>query len=748
MSGPGGPASAATTAVPATGGGLPAQEIQRIKANVYKMLNEGRSRDDVNRYLSAEGTSAEALRNNPVASPGQITGATPEVKPYNPSLMDRAADLLRARVTGTGAPSLPNDAGIGLKALGALDTFGRAGDVVAHGMTAGLTDEAGGAGAALATQIPGSATYGQPAGEAFNRASQAENANIAQFHQQHPAAGAILEGGGMLFSPLSRAGMQWQAQGPTWWSRALRAGGAGAGLGVTTGVGYSQGDIGDRIGAGVEGGIWGGLLGLGTAPLAEATLGGGTGFYNAVQAKRNAALQARRLTSRAIDQDAMTPLPIEGETLATTGGPNVQRLARSATVAPGNANAVATNYFNEAAANRYDVIGQAVRGNLSGRDYLSAIDDLTRQQRAAAGPAYDAFYAVDPERFATPFFSNLANSSVGRRLLTRAYRIAGIEQARGEIPENPLQYLLDAEGNVSTRQSLSPRAVDYMKRALDDEIAGFRDPITGRIRGEEGHALEQLRRSFLTEADRASEVGGASLYQQARQAYSGPAALRDAADAGRNALGGGQLTGEKIATFNRLSPLEQDWFRSGLAAKIIEKAGEMGPNTDPVQVFLKGENARELIRAYLPTPEAYDDFARALLSESRKVQAQRTILGGSPTARIHADMADATLQENVGALRDVWNATTGSIGEKFSSVLNLARRAQNWQRGMSEPVATELGNVLFNPSALQNRATLSGLRNLPGGLLSLPTQNRLQRGAGLLAPFISAQTGATIGGPR
>jgi hypothetical protein len=739
-----------------------AYDIKKIKRNVRRMMEGGAADAEIDSYLSDENVTAEMLRTSPVAGPNDITTDTPQVQAYDPTFMERLNDLFINRQKGARAPELPEDAGLGMKALDVMETFNRGVDTAARGMTGGTVDEAAGLGRAVGATLPGSANPGG-FGENFQEGSNAVNGNIDIFKQNYPVAGNVIEGAGMVTSPIFRTGQAYQDAGPTIFSRAMRGGATGAAVGGGTAAAYNEGGLTDRAAAGAFGAATGGALGFLLPPLIESGTKGGQGFYNTYQnmkaAKNDPQAQARALLQRALDRDQMTPLPGQGEALASAGGPNVQALARQSTVAPGNARTVANDYFSTAADNAPEVIGQAARRNIAGENFMLTIDDLTAQQQAASRPAYDAFYAMDPEAFNTPFFTRLIQSDNGRQLLGKARQIAELERLQGRTPYNVMEQMIDAEGNVSTQQAISPRAADYLKQALDQEVEQFVNPITGRVEGPLGHQWDQLRRAFLRNADEASTVDGVSLYGQARAAYSGPAQLKTAARNGTQAFKGGELTAEKIRRFEEMTPGQQSAFRIGLAEAVLEKAREMGPNTDAVNLFIKGGangNSGQLIRAYLQTPEAFDDFIRTLQQQSRIVKASRTVLGGSPTARIEADKASA-LEDQLANARDIWNMATGGVGQKISgftsAVQRLRDKASNLQRGVSEPVADELAAMLFSPNADRNAALVRSLgAGGPGifprntdpalGLLQLQRQKTL----GLFGPATAAPAGAGIGG--
>lgn len=746
MSGPGGPASLRTTMTPPGAVGN-ARAMGQIKANISAMIDKGATEDEVNAYIANEGVTVEQLQNSPAAAPFQKDPT--EAKAYNPTLTQRVANLVKARQAGVRPPLLPSNASPFMRAVDFINGLGGASDAAARGFTGGLYDEAAGLG-----QGVGAALTGKPFMPAFKEGMDATNANIANFKEDNPVTGYGFEGLGMVASPLMRVGASAQAAAPTMVGRAVRAAGVGAGEGALTGAAYSEGDLNDRLlGAGL-GAAGGALIGGIAAPTLETATRGVQTFMDTLNARRAAAAdpaeRARQMLASAIARDNFTPVPQQGEALASAGGPNVQALARQSTVAPGNARAAARDYFEGAAADRPDVIGQSVQRNISGNRLLPTLEALDRQQRATSGPAYDAFYALSPDAFDTPYFRNLMGGSIGQRLIRGAYNLGEIDRAAGLAPDNPMQYLLDAEGNVTLNQAPSARAVDLMKRAIDQEVANNTDAF-GRIRGAEGNSWERLRRSFVANADRASTVDGVSLFGQARAAYAGPQALKDAANLGSQAFKGGQLTSQKAQAFNDLSPSEQQAFRIGLAEAVIEKAGNMGPATDPVQLFLKGRNANQLMRLYLGDQTAFDDFVRTLQQESRVVKAGNAVMGGSPTASRLAENADAAaheqaLTDQIGMAHDAWNLATGRGGGRVSAAINIFNRGKNATSGVSEPVADELGRMLFNPSAPANLSAVRALGpRVPQIAANQAAQDWLRRNIATYGALPASPVGAFIG---
>jgi hypothetical protein len=763
MSGPGGPAKPSAIMTPPSGV-VGARAIQQIKANVGMMIDKGASETEIDDYLSHEGVTADQLKTSPVAGPGQINGNTPVASSYNPTANQRAKDLMMQRRTGAAAPALPQDASVWTRAMDWVNSLQAPTDTAARAFTGGLSDEAAGAGAAT-----GAVLLGQNPGDAFKKTSSSINANIARFKDANPILSNTLEGLSMAASPLFRAGADWQAAAPTTLGRAVRAGALGAGAGALTGAAYNEGDIGDRL----EAAGWGAALGAPlagiAAPVIETATKAGQSFTDVLNARRAAANdpaeRARQMVAQAIARDRMTPTPQQGEALVSAGGPNIQALGRQTTVAPGNARVNAADYFSGASADMPEVIGQAARQNVSSKGFLPSIDEFTKQQQTVSSPLYTSAYKAN-QSMASPELDKILATPEGKKALRKAAIMMQNDRTRIGIPDKELTETvrdLVAAGKMKAPSTgagvasgLKLQGLDYVKRALDSEYEGL---ISAGKKTEAGIILG-LKKDLVKELDRldvTAQAGPNSLkpdggdYAKARAAFSSPAQMKKAADWGSTVLTSGGFTDEKLRYFSNLSPAEQDAARIGLARNIVEKAGKMGPNTDPVALFLKGKNANDLMRTMLPDQESFDSFVRTLQQQSRIVKANRSVMGGSQTTPRLAENADAAQQEQqltdqLTMARDAWNLATGQGGGRIPAAQRLLARGSNAVSGVSEPVADELGRMLFNPDAAANLATV---RNASGQVPQIQArtaqQQALQRYLATYGTLPPVPVGAFIG---
>jgi hypothetical protein len=121
------------------------------------------------------------------------------------------------------------------------------------------------------------------------------------------------------------------------------------------------------------------------------------------------------------------------------------------------------------------------------------------------------------------------------------------------------------------------------------------------------------------------------------------------------------------------------------------------------------------------------------------VNANRSIMGGSPTSRIDAEKADAAMQGASDVLNWVDAFKTGSP----MRILGLALdKGQNLTRGVNENVATALAERLFDPSRINWALQQAQNVRVPAPLTALP-------GAWLrntpFSPFLASSSGQGAG---
>ena len=524
-------------------------------------------------------------------------------------------------------------------------TFGAADEI--SGGVAGLTS--------LLTEGDFGAGYDRVVDE-YRRAS-------ANDWAEHPTASWTGTGAGILATGAAGAtprvaSILYGAKAPGFVRGVLTNAGVGAGIGGV--AGYMNGDSADpieRLKSAILGSLYGGALGGGVA----AAIPAGRALWDVLPlafGRRAPEAVADKLIGTAVARDtaggtspvtsAAAAPPWPGQPLALADmGPNLTRLTRTATTAPGESNAIADTLLAPRMGERSDRIVRAIDDTVGPGWTLSADRDILRSwQRAQAGIDYPAAYAA-------PALSRDALGAFGnQRAIADAYAVA--------------RRIADAEGialPATMPAELNWRTLDLMKRALDDmvEVAARR---TGTIGPTEANALSQLRddfRGFLTSTN--PEYGAALAN------FAGPAGVQDAMRLGLERFM--RSTPEEIAAaVAQMPPEALAGYQQGVARALqglAMRTENVNPNLLANPIMTRRLQAAGVDQAKL------DQLMQGLAAERRMRETEGKILGGSPTASRLAETGDSIgqIQEGAGFLKD---AASGNIAGVLTRALDAARR--------------------------------------------------------------------------
>lgn len=341
-------------------------------------------------------------------------------------------------------------------------------------------------------------------------------------------------------------------------------------------------------------------------------------------------------------------------------------------------------------------------------------EDLIKQARARAAPLYDEAYASPV--VSTPELDALLNTPFGRQGLSRARTIAANERrdpealgfrldADGNVVLEPTINLgMDDAGNLTTFQNpaqergYTTQTLDYAKRGMDDVLEQYRNPITGRLELDEaGKAQNGVLRSFLGEVDRINPA-----YGQARAAYAGPAAERDAMRAGQRAYSqdpntlGVQMQGQG-QTPERIGQMQL-----GYRDALMNQGNKVRYSSNPFDATLGTPQAEARLRTMYPETASVDRLLRTRDLERGLAATTNDILGNSKTAqRLMADQAfggDDVAQMGLDA---IVNIATGQVPVGMVAKKGIADAAKDaftmgvGKRAMRK--ADELAPILMNP---------------------------------------------------
>ncbi len=581
----------------------------------------------------------------------------------------------------------------------------------------------------------------------------------------NPTAETVGTVAGVVGNPLNLLGGEFVSLGKTIPARIGRATTSGAAAGGVTGTAATEGGSGERALGGALGTGFGAAAGLVGQPGAELLgLGGKKAtegaraiintLRNQSQAAQNPQLQADRLLARAFLQDQVglghgpAPLPnaLPGQGVINMGGENVQKLGRLSTVAPGEARTIARNFFDEQMGGQADRAADAL-SNLSQQGYYGTLETLDATRRQAARPLYDAAYARPAVDAWTPRLAELMERPSMRAAYQRAQGIAAEE---GRNPTE-LGLTFNEAGDpvflagARNGQIPSTQTMDYIKRGLDDVMqAQPRDPATGRVITDEAtRAIDNTRREFVGILREQNPE-----YRAALDAWAGPSHAIETMDLGRQMFRKSGDPADMIRRFRAMSEADQESARIGFMREALNKIGNVSDGGSVYQSLFNTPNKRALMQTMFPDEASFNRFAQQMRAERDMVNANRSTIGGSPTARIDAEKADAAMQ---GASDVLSFAQAVKSGNPLQLLGLAVDKAQNLQRGITPEVANALANRLFTSDPIQIQRILSQARMSNPAPVSTLSPGLLQFGrrtpAAPLGGLLGGYAGAAIATP-
>lgn len=356
-------------------------------------------------------------------------------------------------------------------------------------------------------------------------------------------------------------------------------------------------------------------------------------------------------------------------TLADAGGKNTRDLLDTMAIMPGRTGDRVETMIRGRQIGRPDRIVEGASGLAAGRQLPAELASLTQQQADNAGPIYNAIRSIP-----------VAADSRLLRILQRPVLQDAIAQAR-VAAANADEVLPD----IKAGEAVPMAAWDQIKRGLDDVI-GLKK------RGVDAGTANNAAKSTLADAVRTKQELLAVLddlvpdYRKAREAFSGPAALKDAMEEGRSLFAAKPL--DLRTMLADMTASERDAFRVGAAQALRERVGTESGQT-AILKFWKEPATRERLQAVFPDARTYRQFESALLGEGRLKLLEQVGRGSQTTPR-QARLDDEAAAFLGGAVDAGAALKTGNPASVLSSVRNLYGRTV-----MPVDVRDQIGGMLL-----------------------------------------------------
>ena len=557
-----------------------------------------------------------------------------------------------------------------------MSTAGRALVNTAQGTLMNFAPRIGGVGAAAVDKLTGR-NPGVPFEALRQGYTDVLRGASDSFSDQYPMPSVGLQVAGSL--PLAFASIPLKA-GATALQRLSAAAKFGAGAGAVSSAGASA-DLTDPSAAGAIGlgAAVGGALG---PAMSIAGAGAGATYRNvasrfnkgsaqdyAMGRVANAFLQDSKPGANTLD-DARAQLATLGREarIADLGGgegQNARGLLDTMATLPGatkNDAAGAWRSRQESRPDRlFDAAGTATGAN--GRRLFGTIDDLVTQRKTDSGPLYDQVRGINVPVDGT--LMELVDTAARSGFIGKAAKSAMLEKLPFTLRQGATEH--------------SMRDLDLIKRAVDDKIgaarrAGKDDTV---------RSLQIYKDRLVDHLDGAT--GG--VYAQARAAYAGPSAMKDAAEYGRTFLNGNIIPDQVRADLAKMSASERDSFMVGVNEALRLKSGAQAGQTELMGLY-KNRNLQDRLRAVFPDEQTYKAYTKSLAGEER-MNRLNSVGRGSQTASRQAALDDET-GALLSTMGDIAAAKTGSPSAMVSLVRNMYGRA-----AMPAPVRDEIGRLML-----------------------------------------------------
>jgi len=587
------------------------------------------------------------------------------------------------------------------------------------------------------------------------------------YSEQNPITSALAEfGGGVapgvaaMFVPgMQPAGAaQMTSAGTSALSRlaarpVVKSTAAGATTGAVSGAGSAE--EGERGSGAVSGGVIGAGIGA-VLPAGIRTAGGVKDWLTErlfPSAEKSTQRAAQKMT-QAMAETKLTPQQIERKmrqdralgvpsTIANVD-PALADLAETVAQRTGAGTRKVEKAIGQQQAGAKERTYQQVRKGMQPGQYYDEQEQLLQDLRSKSAPAYKQAYAVgevdDPQITAMlelPQFRGAWNTA--RSIAEADAAAAKVNAMRSGQPFNADDYKLREVYSITrdmktgqpigvevTGQVPDVRTLDYMKRALDAQIAaGYRSDNAATVAT--ANAMKDLRNALR---DRTKEV--VPEYAKALQTYKGDKEILDALEAGYNQFG--KLDHEEVIKMvGAMSPAEKEAFRTGVVRDLYGKMFNTSRNINAAGL-LEAPEMQAKLQPLFDSPAQYRLFQAAIERESQLFKQANQILRGSQTGK------RKVMQEQFEDTGDNFTqaAAQAITGGWMSSLTGMASRAL-YKTSMTEEMADKLAGMLMARDPREVAAAVKILEDY--------AQRAAPRAAAATRKEVGATTGAAISFP-
>lgn len=435
--------------------------------------------------------------------------------------------------------------------------------------------------------------------------------------------------------------------------------------------------------------------------------------------KRARSMSAKPLFEKAYQGGSLAPLKDQFETAFSDLGREESEAQKEIASAQNRVTAAAARQ-SQAGDNVYAVNG-------ANEDMRAAQAQLQFAQSRLEGVQANKAEALESLRLAQDDIANNAPGAVWspriaiflknpriQEGIQRGLRIERDETMAEGRAMNPSEYAIigqDENGNAVIGKVPTMRLLAVAKQGLDRMLKTreFSNELTGEL-NQEGVALDNLRKAYLTELDRLNPD-----YKVARAQWAGDTQSMEALRAGEDIF---KMKPEQITeTISAMSPGDREFYKLGVAAKLREMVGKTGEQGNEARKVAMHDWMRDQLRAAFSNDEEYEKFIGRVDAENRMFKTKAGAMSNSITAeRLAEDTSPST--RGLAAAHGLRGALEVLHGNPWSAY----HFARAWEHIRPPKADQELNAAIARNLIAPPRTLLSAVQGLPVPPPSLLTQ--------------------------
>lgn len=589
-------------------------------------------------------------------------------------------------------------------------------DNFASGVLQGMGDEVKALTQATKAQFNGGPSFGN----AYDQAKTMYQGAREKYNKENPIKGAVTDFAGQAAPWLAASPLMPAMSATSMTGRMAQGGLMGLGTGAVSGGLNAEGDMIDRAkGAGTGAAIGFGAGAL-APPVIDAARKGASWIANQTINRLPFRQQtaANRKVAEALMRDGLTPdealarmQQMGPEAALMDVGENTRGLARSAGTVPGEGRTSITDFLKGRQEGVRDANGVIQGGQVNRiggmlddivpERYRGSMDDLARQRRVDAKPLYDEAFAPRSDKAGKVYaqwddrLQQFLDDPIVKQGMNKGIRVQQLEALAEGKPFNFQEYAVkgfDNNGGLIIDGTPNLRAMDAAKRGMDEILEGYRDKTTGKlVLDDMGRAIDKVRKSLVSKLDDiTTDDAGRSAYREARQAWAGPSRLKDALATGRDILGGQFKNADEMAALIKdMTPDELHYMRIGAVQDLRDRIGNVVTRGDATKQLMEKHGLEGKIRLAFGDDQTFKRYISTLENERAMFDSYGKILGGSRTAELGAEQADAAVDPG----RIIQGIQQMFSGSPIRGAMNAIGGAKD-RLVMTEPMSRNLGQMM------------------------------------------------------